>query len=94
LSKGEQILLQQGKYSVNLGQGRSIHIGDRIYQGADAETIRSIVRTIIKKLQTKSSEKTPNPNNAVLGDIGLMKNSPIDVDRNLQEELQQLQRDA
>mgnify|MGYP000241027312 CR=1 FL=1 len=93
LSTSGQFVSQQGKFNVILGQGQDIHIGDRIYHGADAETIRSIVRTIIEELQTKPSEKTPNPSNAVLGDISLMTNSPIEVDRNLQEELQQLQRD-
>ncbi|MBW4559648.1 MAG: hypothetical protein KME32_00580 [Mojavia pulchra JT2-VF2] len=39
LSGSGQIVSQQGKYAVNLGQGQDIHIGDLIYQGALAETI-------------------------------------------------------
>ena len=30
-------LIQIGKYNVNIGEGKDIHIGDRIYQGAEAE---------------------------------------------------------
>jgi hypothetical protein len=38
--KQSQSVVQLGKYTVNLGQGREIQVGDRIYQGADAETIK------------------------------------------------------
>ncbi|MBD2459246.1 hypothetical protein H6G80_35070 [Nostoc sp. FACHB-87] len=55
LSNGSQIVSQQGKYAVNLGQGQEIHIGDRIYQGTDAETIRQIVRNIVQELQQSTS---------------------------------------
>ncbi|MEH1931181.1 NACHT C-terminal helical domain 2-containing protein [Nostoc sp.] len=51
LSGGGQIVSQQGKYAVNLGQGQEIHIGDRIYQGADAELIREIVRSLLEELK-------------------------------------------
>ncbi|MBW4430884.1 MAG: hypothetical protein KME28_03845 [Pelatocladus maniniholoensis HA4357-MV3] len=51
LSGGGQIISQQGKYAVNLGQGQEIHIGDEIYQGADAEVIREIVRSILEELK-------------------------------------------
>lgn len=48
---GSQIVSQQGKYAVNLGHGQEIHIGDRIYQGADTEVIREIVRSILEELK-------------------------------------------
>ncbi|AVH63784.1 NACHT domain-containing protein [Nostoc sp. 'Peltigera membranacea cyanobiont' N6] len=51
LSGSGQIVSQQGKYAVNLGQGQEIHIGDRIYQGADAEIIREIVRSLLEELK-------------------------------------------
>jgi hypothetical protein len=50
LSSGGQVVSQQGKYAVNVGQGQDIQVGDRIYQGADAETIRTIVRAILQEL--------------------------------------------
>jgi hypothetical protein len=53
LSTGGKIISQQGKYAVNLGQGQDIHVGDRIYQGADAETIRTIVRAMMQELQAQ-----------------------------------------
>jgi Effector-associated domain 10/NACHT domain len=59
LSTGGQLVSQQGKYAVNLGQGQNIHIGDRIYQGADAETIRDIVRATMQELQAQP-DKAPD----------------------------------
>lgn len=43
-SSDRQSLLQLGKYGVNVGEGQDIQIGDRIYKGADAETIRKIIQ--------------------------------------------------
>ncbi|RCJ28383.1 hypothetical protein A6770_23945 [Nostoc minutum NIES-26] len=48
---GGQIVSQQGKYAVNLGQGQEIHIGDRTYYGADAELIREIIRSLLEELK-------------------------------------------
>jgi hypothetical protein len=79
LITGGQFVSQQGKYAVNLGQGQDIHIGDRIYQGADAETIRTIVRAIMQELQAK-----PN---------GIPATLPIVSGSAVQEELAQLKRD-
>jgi hypothetical protein len=59
LSTGGQLVSQQGKYAVNLGRGQNIHIGDRIYQGADAETIRDIVRATMQELQAQP-DKAPD----------------------------------
>lgn len=46
-----QDVLQLGKYNVNIGQGKDIQIGDRIYQGADAEAIKEILRDALQALQ-------------------------------------------
>ncbi len=46
-----QDVLQLGKYNVNIGQGQDIQIGDRNYQGADAEAIREILRETLQSLQ-------------------------------------------
>ncbi|MEH1887520.1 NACHT C-terminal helical domain 2-containing protein [Nostoc sp.] len=51
LSGSGQIVSQQGKYAVNLGQGQEIHIGDRTYYGADAELIREITRSLLEELK-------------------------------------------
>jgi hypothetical protein len=56
LSTDGQLVSQQGKYAVNLGQGQDIHIGDRIYQGTDAETISNIVRTMMQELRAQPDE--------------------------------------
>ncbi|MBW4559642.1 MAG: tetratricopeptide repeat protein [Mojavia pulchra JT2-VF2] len=51
VSSGSQIVSQQGKYAVNLGQGQEIHIGDRIYQGADAEVVKGILQEVLQTVQ-------------------------------------------
>jgi Effector-associated domain 10 len=60
LSTSTQLVSQQGKYNVNLEQGQDIHIGDRIYQGADAETIRNIVQAMVQELQAPPDEAPVN----------------------------------
>jgi tetratricopeptide (TPR) repeat protein len=57
--------LQIGKYGVNVGQGQDIHIGDKIYQGADAETIREIIAPLIRELQLRESVPSQKAANAV-----------------------------
>ncbi|HEY9691092.1 MAG TPA: CHAT domain-containing protein [Oculatellaceae cyanobacterium] len=48
LSEGKsESLLSVGKYNVNIGQGQDIHIGDRTYQGLDAEAIREVTRSVL-----------------------------------------------
>lgn len=67
LSAGDNPDLQQlGKYITNIREGKEIHIGDRLYQGAEVEEIRTIVRTLIQELQI---------DNRILGKITLDKNS-------------------
>ncbi|MBN3951620.1 MAG: hypothetical protein HWQ38_36195 [Nostoc sp. NMS7] len=34
--------------SCNIGQGEDIHIGDRTYQGLDAQGIREVARAVIQ----------------------------------------------
>ncbi|WDD36287.1 hypothetical protein PQG02_33250 (plasmid) [Nostoc sp. UHCC 0926] len=47
LSAGDrQVALQLGKYNVNIGQGRDIHIGERIYQTWDEQAIQALVQAI------------------------------------------------
>jgi hypothetical protein len=43
-----QLSIQLGKYNVNIGEGKEIHIGDRIYQQWDKEAIEALVKTIQK----------------------------------------------
>jgi len=47
-SSGKNIV-KLGKYKVNIGEGKDIHIGDKVYQGADAETIRSIFLEVLSQ---------------------------------------------
>ncbi|BAY95315.1 MULTISPECIES: hypothetical protein [unclassified Tolypothrix] len=41
--------IQIGKNIVNIAEGRDIHIGDRIYQGADAEVIKEALRLVLQE---------------------------------------------
>ncbi len=59
LSSNGQNISQIGKYAVNLRQGQDIQIGDRIYQGVDAEAIRQIFRSIITELQAPTQIPLP-----------------------------------
>ncbi|NJN12724.1 MAG: CHAT domain-containing protein [Richelia sp. RM2_1_2] len=44
--------LQVGKYNVNIGQGQNIHIGDKTYQGLDAQAIREVANAILRGSNT------------------------------------------
>ena len=49
--------LQIGKYNVNIGSGQDVHIGDKIYHGADAEAIREIIKEILSSRKTATAVK-------------------------------------
>jgi DNA polymerase III delta prime subunit len=53
--KAEQNVVQLGKYTVNLGQGREIQVGDRIYQGVDADTIKTVLQAALQQPLMRSS---------------------------------------
>ncbi|MBE9213997.1 CHAT domain-containing protein [Plectonema cf. radiosum LEGE 06105] len=48
LNSGAFQNLQVGKYNVNIGQGQNIHIGDKTYQGLDAQAIREVANAILR----------------------------------------------
>ncbi|MBW4596120.1 MAG: NACHT domain-containing protein [Brasilonema angustatum HA4187-MV1] len=48
LNSGGVQNVEVGKYNVNIGQGQDIHIGDRTYQGLDAEAIREVARSVLQ----------------------------------------------
>ncbi|QFS49767.1 CHAT domain-containing protein [Nostoc sphaeroides] len=52
LNSGGSQNLQVGKYNINIGQGQDIHIGDRTYQGLDAQAIREVARAVIQGSNT------------------------------------------
>ena len=47
-----QNIVQLGKYNINIEHGQDIHIGDRIYQGTDAETIKSTLRAVLQEVKS------------------------------------------
>lgn len=56
-----QFVSQDGKLNTNIGQvqGGEIHIGDRIYQGADAETIKTVIQAVLQHPPVQQSQLTP-----------------------------------
>ncbi len=46
LADRHQTVLQLSKYNINLGDGKDIHIGDRIYQEWDDKAIQALVKAI------------------------------------------------
>lgn len=58
LSAGDKPTLKQlGKYITNIEEGKDIHIGDRIYQGTDAETLKAILQDMLQDIHER--QKTP-----------------------------------
>jgi WD40 repeat protein len=55
-ASGNQNTVQVGKYNVNIGQGQDIQIGDRIYQGVDAEALKETLRAILQESQLHSGK--------------------------------------
>jgi Effector-associated domain 10 len=44
---GDNNTVQIGKYSINIAEGSNINVGDTIYQGTDAETIRAMLMEVL-----------------------------------------------
>ncbi|MEI2579188.1 tetratricopeptide repeat protein, partial [Scytonema sp. PRP1] len=78
--------LQIGKNIVNIAEGRDIQIGDRIYQGADAEAIKELLRVVLQENQTQKPINCPKyiPYSGVRQFVGREKELT-----NLHQELQQ-----
>jgi Effector-associated domain 10 len=53
---------QAGKYNVNIEQGQDIHIGDRIYQGFEAETIKEVFDSALKDREVYIARKSNRKN--------------------------------
>jgi Effector-associated domain 10/NB-ARC domain len=51
--------IQIGKNIVNIAEGKDIQIGDRIYQGLDAEAIKALLYSILQESQTQKSINSP-----------------------------------
>ncbi|WDD36275.1 hypothetical protein PQG02_33190 (plasmid) [Nostoc sp. UHCC 0926] len=50
--------IQIGKYNVNISEGRDIQIGDRIYQGSDAEAIKEALRLVLQEKRKAERPRT------------------------------------
>ena len=60
-----QWVSQEGKFNTNIGQitGGEIHLGDRIYQGTDAQTLQKILTDTLKTLPNPNPRLTSFPHN-------------------------------
>ncbi|MBE8969356.1 hypothetical protein IQ277_25000, partial [Nostocales cyanobacterium LEGE 12452] len=50
-----QSVSQTGKFNTNIGQitGGDVHLGDRIYQGTDAETLKKVLQEVLPQPNQK-----------------------------------------
>ncbi|WP_088243832.1 hypothetical protein [Calothrix rhizosoleniae] len=53
---GDSNYLKIGNNYINIGEGRDIHIGDRIYKGESADTIREIIREVVNDQNKEITE--------------------------------------
>ncbi|MEH1780340.1 MAG: metallophosphoesterase [Nostoc sp.] len=60
ITNESQNLVKLGKYNVNIGEGKDIAIGDRIYQGSDAETIKKILEILVREILSAKSTNLIN----------------------------------
>jgi hypothetical protein len=61
-----QVTLQLSKYNVNIGDGKEIHIGDRIYNQWDEEAMKALVKAI---QETNGIHQTTESGDAAARDI-------------------------
>ncbi|HEY9691100.1 MAG TPA: hypothetical protein V6D15_02800 [Oculatellaceae cyanobacterium] len=47
-----QLSLQLGKFNINIGDGKEIHIGDRIYQEWDEDAVKALIQLVEGNKQT------------------------------------------
>lgn len=89
--------IQIGKNIVNIAEGRDIHIGDRTYQGLDAEAIREVahaviqgsnaadirevVRSILKEEEFQNLAQRENPQSSSRKTILVLASSPTSAAR-------------
>ncbi|MGB3402156.1 MAG: hypothetical protein WBA77_05645 [Microcoleaceae cyanobacterium] len=62
-------LQQLGKYNVSVGEGKEIHIGDRIYPQWDETAIQALVQSIREQLDEVKASSTQNTFNISGGTI-------------------------
>jgi hypothetical protein len=98
--------LQVGKCNVNIGQGQNVQIGDKTYQGMDAQAIREVANAILRgsnatdireiirsTLKEEFPNVTPseNPQNSSCKTILVLASSPTNEARlRLDKELREI----
>lgn len=75
-SSGQNVV-QLGKYNVNIGEGKDIQIGDTLYQGADAETIRSIFLEVLSHNTRQIEIDWHNISQAMLSEQQRLTTNPL-----------------
>lgn len=54
---GDNNIIKTGDVCINIGQGRDIHIGDKVYKGISADTIRDMIDPILQEHKTAIKEE-------------------------------------
>ncbi|MEH2144529.1 NACHT domain-containing protein [Nostoc sp.] len=75
-SSGQNVV-QLGKYNINIGEGQDIHIGDKVYQGADAQTIRSIFLEVLSQNTGQLEIDWHNISQAMLSEQQRLTTNPL-----------------
>ncbi|MBD2607398.1 NACHT domain-containing protein [Scytonema hofmannii FACHB-248] len=75
-SSGQNVV-QLGKYNINIGEGQDIHIGDKVYQGADAQTIRSIFLEVLSQNTRQLEIDWHNISQAMLSEQQRLTTNPL-----------------
>ncbi|MBD2415551.1 hypothetical protein FACHB389_05580 [Nostoc calcicola FACHB-389] len=76
-ASGSQNVVQLGKYNVNIGEGKDIHIGGKVYQGADAQTIRSIFLEVLSHNTRQLEIDWHNISQAMLSEQQRLTTNPL-----------------
>lgn len=74
---GDRNVVQLGKYNVNINQGRDVQVGDRIYQGPDAEAIKGIIFKVIEEYNSKKDATVEDKKNRHLCETAYSTLLPI-----------------
>jgi hypothetical protein len=67
---GDQNMVQVGRYNIPLLHGHNIHVGDRIYQGANADAIRNVLSRFVPAMPVSFGRDGPNVSKGSLRSFG------------------------
>ncbi len=79
---GDNNIIKIGDVCINIGQGRDIHIGDRIYQGISADAIRDVIYPQLQKHESAIKEQIKE----IKVELKLQKEKELDRQQELERQ--------